>query len=403
MQTESAAIPMAGRSFTAEALRPFGTTIFTEMTMLAIRSGAINLAQGFPDFEGPAGIVQAAVSALQSGENQYSPSAGHNILTEAIAEHQGRFYGLEFDPKTEVTVFCGATEGVASCLLGLLNPGDEVILIQPFYDSYPACVAMAHAVPRFVTLRPPDFAIDADELESAFSNRTRLLLLNNPQNPTGKVFTRQELSLIANACLKHDVIVVSDEVYEHITYQNYAHVPIATLPGMRERTLTLSSTGKTFSMTGWKVGWATGPRNLIAAAQAAHQYITFCAARPLQAAMGSALRNYTGEYLHTLKQEYTERRDFLMKVLSDCGFKVIRPQGTYFIVADISSVTDLDGWAFARRLVETYKIGSVPLSVFYARESSHGNRQLRFAFCKRLETLRAAADFLVQAREKRFA
>jgi len=403
MQTGFAASPMAERSFTAEALRPFGTTIFTEMTMLAVRSGAINLAQGFPDFEGPAGILEAAVAALHAGENQYSPSAGHNVLVQAIAEHQARFYGLEFDPKTEITVFCGATEGIASCMLGLLNPGDEVILIQPFYDSYPACVAMAHASPRFVTLRPPDFSIDADELESAFSNRTRLLLLNNPQNTTGKVFTRQELSLIANACIKHDVLVVSDEVYEHITYEDYGHVPIATLPGMRERTITLSSTGKTFSMTGWKVGWATGPRNLIAAAQAAHQYITFCTSRPLQVAMGNALRNYTGEYLHTLKQEYTERRDFLMKVLNDCGFRVIAPQGTYFIVADISPVTDLDEWAFARRLVEIHKVGSVPLSVFYNRESRQGGRQLRFAFCKRLDTLRAAADFLLQASKNRFA
>ena len=385
-------------SFVSASLRPFGTTIFTEMTALATRYGAINLGQGFPDFEGPPGVVEAAVAAIQSGENQYSRSMGHEVLVGAIAEHQLRFYGLDYDPAVEITVFCGATEGLASSMLGLLNSGDEVILFQPFYDSYPACAAMAGAVPRFVTLRAPDYLIDPEELEAAFSERTRLLVLNTPHNPTGKVFSRCELDMIARFCQERDVIVLSDEVYEHLTYGSFEHIPIATLPGMRERTLTLSSTGKTFSMTGWKIGWGIGPAELVSAAQAAHQYITFCASTPLQMAMGHALRIYTDNYLAALKREYTERRDFLMKALSDCGFKVVEPHGAYFIVADFSALGDGDDQSFARYLVERCKVAAVPMSVFYHPGSTAGCHLLRFAFCKRLETLHAAATRLYEAR-----
>ena len=391
------------QSYTAEALRPFGTTVFTEMTQMALRSGAINLAQGAPDFDGPPGLIEAAIEAMKSGENQYAPSMGHETLVQAIACHQKQFYGLEFDPGTEITVFCGATEGIAASLFGLLNPGDEVALIQPFYDSYPPCVAMAHAKARFITLRPPEYMLDPKEVESAIHGRTRVLLLNNPHNPTGKTFSRSELEMIARACARHDVICISDEVYEHITYGEHRHIPIATLPEMRERTLTLSGTGKTFSMTGWKVGWACGPRHLVAAAQAAHQYITFCGSRPLQVAMGHALSNYTGGNLLDLKLEYTERRDLLLKTLLQCGFRAREPQGGYFIVADYSALSDLDDWSFARKLVEKYKVASVPVSVFYHGDAGRGQRRVRFAFCKRMETLRAAAERLLEATRADFA
>ena len=380
------------------ALKPFGTSVFSEMTALAIRLGAINLGQGFPDFSAPSEIVEAAMAALKADENQYSRSMGHPVLVNAVAEHQRHFYNLEYDPMSEVTVFCGATEGIASSLLGLLNAGDEVILFEPFYDSYPACVAMARAVPRLVSLRPHNFSFDSDELAAAFTDKTRVLLLNNPHNPTGKVFSRTELETIAQLCQKHNVVVVTDEVYEHLTYDDAQHIPIATLPGMRERTLTLSSSAKTFSLTGWKIGWATGPAELVRTVQAAHQYITFCASTPLQVAIGYALSTHTEDYLATLKEEYTERRNFLMQVLSDCGFKVTKPQGAYFMVADFSALHDTDDRTFVRNMVERCKVAAVPLSIFCHTGSAVKSRQLRFAFCKRMETLRAAASRLTEAR-----
>ena len=378
------------------ALRPFGTTVFSEMTALAERIGAINLAQGFPDFDGPPELLEAAHQAMEAGENQYSRSMGHPNLVQAIADHQRRFYGLEYDPLSEVDVFCGATEGIAAAMLGLLDPGDEVVLFEPFYDSYPACVAMAGGVARFVTLRAPDFALDAHELAAAFTDRTRLVLLNTPHNPSGKVFTREELELIARLCRERDVHVLTDEVYEHLTYGATRHIPIASLPGMRERTLTLSSVGKTFSLTGWKIGWATGPQDLMAAVQRAHQFVTFCANRPLQVASAYALRNFTGGFLDELRRDYTERRNFLLAALESCGLAVSEPQGTYFVVADISPLTQESDRAFANRLAATCKVAAVPMSAFY-RAGSSGN-YLRFAFCKRMETLRVAADRLQNLR-----
>lgn len=386
------------KSFVSPAPARFGATIFTEMTALANQHGAINLALGFPDFAGPEGVHEAAAAALRAGENQYSRSGGHPTLVEAVAEHQRRFYGLEYDPLEEVRVFCGATEAVISSMLGLLGPGDEVILFEPFYDSYPACVSLAGAVPRFVPLRLPDFSLDLEELEAAFGERTRLLVLNTPHNPTGKVFGRAELDAIARLCREHDVVVLADEVYEHFTYGAAEHVPIATLPGMRERTLTLSSAGKTFSLTGWRVGWATGPAELISAAQAIHQYVTYCAPTPLQLAVACALRDYTGDYLAALKREYTERRDFLIKALSGCGFRVIEPHGAYYLIADFSSVRDADGRSFAREMVERCKVAAIPVGVFCREGSPAGSRLLRFAFCKRMETLRAAAARLEACR-----
>lgn len=381
-------------------LAPFGTTIFSEMTKLAQEHGAINLAQGFPDFEGPREILDAARRAMEAGENQYARSLGHPKLVAAIAEKYRALYGLEFDAASEVVVFCGATEGIASSLLGLLDPGDEVILFEPFYDSYPVAVAMAGAVPRFCTLRFPDFALDEERLAALFTPRTRLLLLNTPHNPTGKRFSRAELEAAARLCRKHDVIVVADEVYEHITFDGNGHVPIASLPGMRERTLTLSSTGKTYSLTGWKIGWGVGPRELVAAAQAAHQYVTFAVATPFQVAMAEAIGRFGREYFAQLQRDYTQRRDFLIEALRAGGFVGAAPQGAYFVLVDFTRIFPPDRFgddrAVARMLVERFGVAAVPPSVFYAQERDEGRRLLRFAFCKRMETLRAAAERLAR-------
>ncbi len=378
----------------ADKLVPFGTTIFAEMTALAQEHGAINLAQGFPDFEGPPEIVEAAVRALRSGDNQYARSRGHPELVRAIAESYGRSYGMEYDPMEEVVVFCGATEGIAASLLGILNPGDEVILFEPFYDSYPPGLALSGAVPRYLTLRAPDFALDGDELRALVNSRTRMLLLNTPMNPTGKVFTRQELEVIASVCLEHDLLALTDEVYEHLVFDGARHVPLASLPGMRERTLTLSSAGKTYSFTGWKIGWGTGPKTLVDGAQAAHQFLTYAVATPLQRAVAYALENHHTDYIAQYQAEYTARRDFLVSTLRDVGFRLAAPQGTYFVLADFRDIFDGDDRAFAYWLTKEHAVAAIPPSAFYARDLEEGRRLARFAFCKRMETLEAAAERL---------
>lgn len=375
----------------SKKLKPFGTSIFGEMTRLAQEHGAINLSQGFPDFEGPEGIIDAALQAMRSGENQYARSLGHPKLVHALADHQRNHYGLDYDPLREVLVFCGATEGIASSMLGLLNPGDEVILFEPFYDSYPACVALAGAVPRFCTLSFPDFALDADELGSLFNDRTRLVVLNTPHNPTGKVFQRAELDVLARLCQKHDVLVLADEVYEHLTFGDARHIPMASLPGMRERTLTLSSTGKTFSMTGWKIGWGTGPQPMVAAAHAAHQFVTYAVATPLQVAMASALQQFAEDYLSTFRQEYQQRRDFLVRALQESGLEVAVPEGTYFVLARFAHLFEGDDQDFARYLIQEHGVAAIPPSFFYQKNPEAGRQLIRFAFCKQMPTLEAAA------------
>lgn len=377
-----------------EKLRPFGTTIFAEMTALAQKHDAINLAQGFPDFEGPPQIVEAAVSALRSGNNQYARSRGCPELVHAIAETQKRYYGQEYDPMEEVVVFAGATEGIAASMLGLLNPGDEVILFEPFYDSYPPGLALSGAAPRFLTLRFPDFALDGDALRALVTNRTRMIVLNTPMNPSGKVFSRDELEIIAEVCREHDLIALTDEVYEHLVFDDAEHVPLATLPGMKERTLTLSSAGKTYSFTGWKIGWGTGPKSLIDGAQAAHQFLTYAIPPPLQAAVAYALRNHTDEYLTGFRAEYTARRDFLVSVLEEAGFHVVVPQGTYFILAGFEKVFSGDDRAFGYWLTQEHGVAALPPSSFYHVGLEEGRRLTRFAFCKRMETLEAAAERL---------
>ena len=375
-------------------LSPFGTTIFSEMSRLAAERGAINLGQGFPDFEGPQEIREAAVQALRSGHNQYARSQGIHPLTEAVAEHRRQQYGLRYDPYREVGVFSGATEGLAAALLGLLEPGDEVVLFEPVYDSYPAIVALAGATARYHTLEFPDFRIDEPRLRSLIGPRTRLILLNSPHNPTGKVFDRDELGIIARLAEEHGLIVVTDEVYEHLTYGEARHIPLASLPGMKDRTLSISSMGKTWSFTGWKVGWATGPASLVGAAQAAHQYLTFATATPLQHGAAHALRYFSGDFLSALRTEYTERRDLLVGILSETGFRVRPSEGTYFVLADFRTLFEGDDVAFAKHLIETTGVAAIPPSFFYPHRRASGRHLIRFAFCKKLETLRSAAERL---------
>lgn len=385
----------AAAARTASRLRPFGASVFSTMTALALEHGAINLAQGFPDFDGPDVLLDAAAAAMGAGHNQYARSAGHPRLAGAVADRVAHDYGLHYDALTEVAVTSGATEGIAAAMLGLLEPGDEVVLFEPFYDSYPAAVAMAGGVVRPCTLRFPDFALDEAALATCFTARTRAVLLNTPHNPTGKVFSPDELAAIARLCEAHDAFVVSDEVYEHLTYDGIAHVPIATLPGMRERTLTLSSLGKTYSLTGWKTGWATGPADLVAGLQAAHQFLTFCSATPFQQAAAVALDALRDDFVAVLKAEYTARRDLLVGALREVGLDVAVPQGTYFVLADFARAwSGGDDHAFARHLTTNVGVACIPPSVFYADNGDEGRRLARFAFCKRTATLEGAAGRL---------
>ena len=368
----------------ASRVAGFGTSIFTEWSDLAERTGAINLGQGFPDEDGPAEVLEAAARAIRDGHNQYAPLPGVRPLREAVAEHQRQHYGIELDPDAQVQVTFGATEAIAAALLGLCEPGDEVACFEPYYDSYAAGIAMAGAVRRPVTLRPPDWGFDAGALEAAIGPRTRVLLLNTPHNPTGKVFSRAELELVADACRAHDLIAVSDEVYEHLVFDG-EHIPLATLPGMAERTLTVSSLGKTFSVTGWKVGWACGPPELVAAVRKAKQFLTFAGGTPFQHAGAAALR-LGDEVYGDLALALRAKRDRLCDGLEAAGLGVLRPAGTYFANVDAGR----DGVAFCRELVERAGVVAIPTSVFYDDEEA-GRRLVRFAFCKREDVIDEAA------------
>ncbi len=383
------------RPLLSSRLEEFGTTVFTEMTRLAQEHDAINLGQGFPDFPGFGVAKDAAIAALQADHNQYARMAGVPELTSAVAAHGRRFYDLDYDAETEITVMSGATEAIFASLQGLLNEADEVVLFEPFYDSYLASVAMAGGRSRVVTLHAPDFRYRTEELEAAITDRTRVLLLNTPNNPTGRVFDCGELEHIAALCRRHDLVVLSDEVYEHIVFDG-AHVSIATLPGMRERTIRISSTGKTFSMTGWKIGWSCAPVALSKAIRTAHQFITFCTATPLQHAMGAALA--TGDvFFEELRRGYLERRDHLCNGLADAGFEVRAPQGTYFVLADIRPLGYDDDVAFCRMLPERIRVAAVPPSAFYVNKQE-GRHLVRFAFAKKLETLDEAVRRLATLR-----
>ncbi|MDX3096311.1 pyridoxal phosphate-dependent aminotransferase [Streptomyces sp. ME19-03-3] len=386
---------MSGRPLLNRRLDGLGTTIFAEMSALATATGAINLGQGFPDTDGPEKIREAAVRALRDGRgNQYPPGPGVPELRQAIADHQRRFYDLDFDPDTEVLVTAGATEAIAAAMLALLEPGDEVIAFEPFYDSYPACIAMAGATRVPLTLRAPSFRPDLDELRSKITPRTRLLLLNTPHNPTGTVLTAGELTAIAALAVEHDLLVVTDEVYEHLVYEG-AHLPIASLPGMRERTVTISSAGKTFSFTGWKVGWVTGPPELTAAVRTTKQFLTYVASGPFQYAIAEALA-LPDSYYAAFRDDLQAKRDLLADGLRTAGFPVYRPQGTYFITTDIAGLGEKDALTFCRALPERCGVVAVPNSVFYD-DPDAGRTQVRFAFCKREAVLTEATSRLRKA------
>ena len=364
----------------------FGTTIFSEFSALAAQHGAVNLGQGFPDFDGPEEVRDAARAAIAAGVNQYAQGTGAPGLRQAIAAHAERFWGQRVDPDTMVTVTAGATEAIMAVLLGLVDPGDEVVGFEPFYDSYDAAIAFAGATARWVPLRPPDaqhatWWFDRDEVRAAFSPRTRLLVLNTPHNPTGKVFTREELEFLGGLCEGSGASVLSDEVYEHLVFAPARHVRPATLPVLAPRTVTVSSGGKTFSLTGWKIGWAIAPPPLRDALQRAHQFITFAVASPLQAAMAVALRLPDG-YFNGLADLYRGKRDRLVQGLRGAGLEAFTPEGSYFAMARVPE-RFADDVTFCKHLVRDVGVAAIPPSVFYAPEHRHlGQRFARFAFCK---------------------
>jgi N-succinyldiaminopimelate aminotransferase len=374
-------------------MQGFGTTVFAEMTALAVRTGAINLGQGFPDTDGPAGILETATAAIRGGANQYPPGPGVPELREAVAAQREARYGLTYAPDGEVLVTVGATEAIASTLLALCETGDEVIVFEPYYDSYAAIISLAGAVRRPVTLRPEDgrFTFDPAELRAAVTPRTRLILLNSPHNPTGTVFSREELEAVAGLCREHDLVAVTDEVYEYLTFDDAAHVPIATLPGMRERTVAISSAGKTFSVTGWKTGWVTAPPEYVRAVQTVKQFLTFTCSAPYQKAVAYALREEL-EWVEALRVSLQSKRDLLTSGIEAAGLTALRAQGTYFVQADVRPLGFGDGLEFCRALHERAGVVAIPAQVFY--DSAAGDPYVRFAFCKRDEVIADASDRL---------
>ena len=389
------------RAVAARRIQGFGTSVFSEMSRLAVEHGAINLGQGFPDFAGPDFVKEAAKAAIDADMNQYAISFGTPRLRRAVAADWTARYDRDVDPDREVTITTGATEALIAALLAFLDPGDEVVFFEPFYDGYVPDVLLAGGTPRVAPLRPPTSGdvsaawwFDPDELRAAFGPRTKLLLLNTPHNPTGKVFSRDELALIAVLCQEHDVLALTDEVYDRITFDGVEHVPLATLPGMWERTLTLNSTGKTFSMTGWKIGFAIGPENLNAALRATHQFVTFATATPFQEAMAVALETAVSrEYYAALAGAYARRRDRLRATLLDVGLPPLACQGSFFLLSDITNLGFVDDVAFCRYLVTDVGVAAIPPSAFYL-DPATAPPLARFCFAKRDETLDAAAERL---------
>jgi N-succinyldiaminopimelate aminotransferase len=369
----------------AKRLQGIPATIFSEMSALAVRSKALNLGQGFPDQDGPASVVEAAVAALRDGRNQYPPGRGIPELREAVAAHQARHYGIDLDPMSQVLVTTGATEAIAAAILALLDPGDEIVVLEPFYDSYVACIQMAGAVRRPVTLKAPDFRLDVDALRAAVSARTTALLVNSPNNPTGTVLTRPELDAIAAVAIEHDLVVITDEVYEHLVFDDHEHIPLCTLPGMWDRTLSISSAGKTFSFTGWKIGWATGPEDLVSAVEAAKQWLTFSSGAPLQPAVAHALNEEAGFYA-ALSSELETKRDLLCTGLGKLDMDVYVPEGTYFVTSDVSRYGYRDGHEFCLALPDRAGVVAIPSQFFYD-DHEEGRHKVRWAFCKETDVL----------------
>jgi N-succinyldiaminopimelate aminotransferase len=383
----------------------FGTTVFSEFSALARDAGAVNLGQGFPDFDGPEEVKAAACEAIARGVNQYAIGSGAEELRAAIATHAKRFYGQAVDPSTMVTVTSGATEAIFDTVLALVDPGDEVVMFEPFYDSYTASVAMAGGVPRFVPLRPPDEAhatwwFDRDELARAFGPKTRLVLLNTPSNPTGKVFTEDEIAFVGELCAKVGALVMADEVYEHLVFSPAKHVRVATVPGLADRTITVSSGGKSFGFTGWKIGWVIAPPHLRAAVQSVHQFVTFATASPFQQAIARAL-SLSDSYFVEFAQSYRKKRDVLVAALEGAGLRPLASEGTYFVMADIRGTAFTDDFAFCRWLTREVGVAAIPPSAFYGPEHvAQGRAFARFAFCKKDETLARAAERLAALPKK---
>jgi N-succinyldiaminopimelate aminotransferase len=380
-----------------ERMRPFTSTIFAEMSALALRAGAINLGQGFPDTDGPPSLLADVAANVQGGVNQYPPGPGVPELRSAVAEHQRRFYGLEVDPDA-VLVTTGATEAIAAAVLALCESGDEVVTFQPYYDSYAATIALAGARLRPVPLLPTGsgFDFDPDELRAAFSGRTRIVLVNTPHNPTGTVFDREQLTLIGELAAEHGAVVVTDEVYEHMIFDGREHVPMATLPGMAERTLTISSAGKTFSVTGWKVGWVHGPGELVSAVRAAKQFLTYVSGAPFQPAIAAAL-GLPDSFYADLAGGLQRKRDLLAAGLAEAGLRVFGSAGTYFVVTDVTPLGFADGAELCWSLPERIGVAAVPVSVFCS-DPDLGRTLVRFAFCKRDEVLTEAVSRLAGLR-----
>jgi len=376
----------------------FTESVIREMTRLAMEYDAINLAQGFPDFPAPEEIKRAAIEAIRADINQYAITWGARALREAIAEKVRWYLGLDVDPETEITVTCGSTEAMIASMMAVVNPGDEVIIFEPFYENYGPDAILADARPRYVPLYPPDWRFDPDELRAAFTARTKAIVINTPNNPTGKVFTREELQVIAALCQEWDVIAITDEIYEHILYDGAEHIAIATLPGMRERTITINGLSKTYSVTGWRIGYAIAPPEITSAIRKVHDFLTVGAAAPLQEAGAVALR-LPRSYYERLAAEYAARRDRLLRALEAAGFGVYKPRGAYYIMTDISRFGFASDVEFAHYLVREIGVAVVPGSSFY-EHPERGRQQVRFCFCKRDETLEAAARRLLRLRER---
>ena len=387
------------KNFSSERAAKFTESVIREMTRVCLKHNGVNLAQGFPDFPAPAEVKEAATKAIQADLNQYAITWGEPNLRQAISEKFAWYNGVTIDPEREITVCCGSTEAMISSLIAIVNSGEEVIVFEPFYENYGPDAILCDARPRFVTLHEPDWHFDERELTRAFNDKTKAIVINTPNNPTGKVLSREELQFIADLCLKWGVVAVTDEIYEHILYDGAKHISIASLPGMREQTITVNSISKTYSLTGWRVGWAIAPASLTASIRKVHDFLTVGAPHPLQEAAATALQ-MDRSYYQTLAKEYEKRKEFFSQVLEESGFRIYRPQGAYYIMTDIRHFGFPDDVAFALYLVEKFGVATVPGSSFYSR-SSLGKTKVRFCFPKRMETLEQAAERLRKFRKEK--